>query len=219
MPQSPLLGRGPQMSPDFNVHHQLWLSSPFTDHSGELAFNFAILHELQQLVQHPTRIPDHLGDTPNILDLFLTSNPSTYAVTFSSPLGSSDHNLISVSCPISPIPPQDPPKAEVPLAFCLCQLGDLRRYYANFSWNDYCFRVRDPSVCAERITELSVKALSQKVAKTMSLRESPPQSCVDHVTSTLLYTLLHSGWWFFFSLCSATRLIQPQVCNTPQCTE
>ncbi|KAK8385199.1 hypothetical protein O3P69_012186 [Scylla paramamosain] len=82
---------------DFNVHHQLWLSSSFTDHPGELAFNFAILHDLEQLVQHPTRIPDRLGDTPIILDLFLTSNPA-YAVTLSSPLGSSNHNLISVSC-------------------------------------------------------------------------------------------------------------------------
>ncbi|MPC16166.1 hypothetical protein E2C01_008986 [Portunus trituberculatus] len=63
-----------------------------------------------------------LGDTPNVLDLFLTSNPSAYAVTLSSPLGSSNHNLISVFCPIFPIPPQDPSKTEVPLAFCLCQL-------------------------------------------------------------------------------------------------
>ncbi|XP_063863855.1 uncharacterized protein LOC135102470 [Scylla paramamosain] len=31
---------------DFNVHHQLWLSSPFTDHPGVLAFNFAIFHDL-----------------------------------------------------------------------------------------------------------------------------------------------------------------------------
>ncbi|MPC67033.1 hypothetical protein E2C01_061194 [Portunus trituberculatus] len=61
-------------------------------------------------MQHPTRIPDRLGDTPNILDLFLTSNPSAYAVTLSSPMDSSNHNLISVSCPISPIPPQHPAK-------------------------------------------------------------------------------------------------------------
>ncbi|MPC78162.1 hypothetical protein E2C01_072644 [Portunus trituberculatus] len=27
---------------DFNVHHQLCLSSPFTDHPGELSFSFAI---------------------------------------------------------------------------------------------------------------------------------------------------------------------------------
>ncbi|MPC58619.1 hypothetical protein E2C01_052626 [Portunus trituberculatus] len=91
------------------VHHQLWLSSPFTDHPGELTFNSAILHDLQQLVQHPTRIRDRPGDTPNILDLFLNSNPS-YAGTLSSLLGSSDNNLISVSCPIFPVPPQNPPK-------------------------------------------------------------------------------------------------------------
>ncbi|MPC65531.1 hypothetical protein E2C01_059668 [Portunus trituberculatus] len=54
---------------DYNVHHQLWLSSPLTDHPGELTFNFAILHDLQQLVQHPTRILDRLGDTLNIPDL------------------------------------------------------------------------------------------------------------------------------------------------------
>ncbi|MPC89659.1 hypothetical protein E2C01_084613 [Portunus trituberculatus] len=52
---------------------------------------------------------------PNILDLFLTSNPSAYNITLSSPLGSSNHNLISVSCSISPIPPQVPPKAVVPM--------------------------------------------------------------------------------------------------------
>ncbi|MPC33803.1 hypothetical protein E2C01_027167 [Portunus trituberculatus] len=95
---------------DFNVHHQLWFSSPLTDDPGDLTFNSAILHDLQQQLLHPTRIPDRLGDTPNILDLFLTSNPSAYAVTLTSPLGSSGHNLISVSCPISPIPPQDSPK-------------------------------------------------------------------------------------------------------------
>ncbi|MPC10867.1 hypothetical protein E2C01_003510 [Portunus trituberculatus] len=50
---------------DLNVHHQLWLTSPLTDHPGELAFNFAIFHHLEQLVQHPTR---H-GDMPNILDI------------------------------------------------------------------------------------------------------------------------------------------------------
>ncbi|MPC60115.1 hypothetical protein E2C01_054152 [Portunus trituberculatus] len=95
---------------NFNVHHQMWLSSPFTDHPGEIAFNFAVLHDLEQLVQHPTRISDRLVDTPNILVLFLTFNPSAYAVTLSSPLGSFDHSLISASFPISPVTPHDPPK-------------------------------------------------------------------------------------------------------------
>ncbi|MPC12611.1 hypothetical protein E2C01_005314 [Portunus trituberculatus] len=61
---------------DFNVQHQFWHPPPFTDHLGELAFKFAILHDQEQLVQHPTRIPDRPRDTPSILDLFLTSNPS-----------------------------------------------------------------------------------------------------------------------------------------------
>ncbi|MPC96707.1 hypothetical protein E2C01_091982 [Portunus trituberculatus] len=56
------------------------------DHPGELAFNFAILHDLEQQVQHHTSIPDLLGDTPNILDLFFTSNPSTSAVTWGPPI-------------------------------------------------------------------------------------------------------------------------------------
>ncbi|MPC48947.1 hypothetical protein E2C01_042734 [Portunus trituberculatus] len=124
---------------DFNVHHQLWHSSPYTDHPGELAFNLAILHDLEQLVQHPTRIPDRLGDTLNILVLFFSFNLSTYAVTLSSPLGSSDHNLISVSGPISPIPPQDPPKRRCLWRSASASWGDQRRYYAAFPWNAYCF--------------------------------------------------------------------------------
>ncbi|MPC12430.1 Inner centromere protein [Portunus trituberculatus] len=38
-----------------------------------------LLYDLEQLVQLTTHIADH-GDMPNILDLFLTSNPSVYAV-------------------------------------------------------------------------------------------------------------------------------------------
>ena len=45
--------------------------SLFTDHPGELAFNLTTLHDLELLVQHPTRIPDRLGDELYILDLFL----------------------------------------------------------------------------------------------------------------------------------------------------
>ncbi|MPC45001.1 hypothetical protein E2C01_038684 [Portunus trituberculatus] len=87
---------------DFNVHHQLWLSSPFTDYPDELAFNFAVLHDLEQLVQHPTRILDHFGDTPNIVDLFITFNPSAYICCYPMFLGSSNYSLISVPCIISP---------------------------------------------------------------------------------------------------------------------
>ena len=106
--------------------------------------------------------------TPNILDLFLISNPSAYAVTLSSPLGSSDHNLISVSCPISPIPPQDPRKRRCLWHFASASWGDLRRYYADFPWNDYCFRDRDPSLCAERITEVIVSGMEAYIPHSFS---------------------------------------------------
>lgn len=56
---------------NFIVH----LSPSFTDQLGKQAYNFAILNDLEQLVGHPICIPDLLSDTPNILDLFLTSNP------------------------------------------------------------------------------------------------------------------------------------------------
>ncbi|MPC41987.1 hypothetical protein E2C01_035599 [Portunus trituberculatus] len=94
--------------------------------------------------------------TPNILDLFLISNPSAYAVTLSSSLGSSDHKIITVSCPISPIPPQNPPKRR--RLWYLASAGwlDLKRYYADFPWKDCCFRVRDPFLSTERITEVVI---------------------------------------------------------------
>ena len=116
-------------------------------------------------MQHPTRIPDSLGDTPNIFYLFLSSNPSAYAVTLSSPMGSSDHNLISVFCPISPIPPQDPPKRRCIWRFASHSWGDLRSYYAHFLWNDYCFRDRVSYLCAESITEVIVSGMEAYIPK------------------------------------------------------
>ena len=119
-------------------------------------------------MQHPTCIPDRLGDTPNILDLFLTFNPSVYAVTLSSPLGSSDQNLISVSCPISPIPPQDSPKQRYLWHFASASWADLRRYSADFPWNYYCFRDRDASLCAEHITEVIVSGMEAYIPHSFS---------------------------------------------------
>ena len=153
---------------DFNVHHQLWLSSSFTDDPGEQAYNFAILNGLEQLVQHPTRIPDRLGDTPNILDLFLTSNPSAYTVKLFSPLGSSDHNLISLTCPIAPVLPQDPPKPRCLWHYASAEWDNLRQYYADFPWNDFCFRARDPSLCAERITEVIISGMEAFIPHSFS---------------------------------------------------
>ena len=119
-------------------------------------------------MQFPTRIPDRLGDTTNILDLFLTSNPSAYSVKLFSPLGTSDHNLISVTCPITLVELQDLLKQR-----CFWQLNsakweDLRQYHSVFPWNDYCFHVRDPSFCAERITEVIIYGMELYIPHSFS---------------------------------------------------
>ena len=44
-----------------------------------------------------------------------------------------------------------------------------------------------------------------------SKRLRPLQSCVDSVTSTLLYTLNHSGWWSIFSAYIAHLVMNPNA--------
>ena len=77
------------------VHHKDWLTySGGTDSPGKLCYNFSISNNLTQMVKFPTRIPDCDSHGPALLDLFLTSICSTMA---SSPLGNSDHVVVSVS--------------------------------------------------------------------------------------------------------------------------
>ncbi len=35
----------------------------------------------------------------------------------------------------------------------------MRKYFSDFPWNEYCFRTKDPSVCAQRITDVIVSAM------------------------------------------------------------
>ena len=84
---------------DFNIHNSEWLSysSNVTNPAGREAEAFAIVNDLTQVISEPTRVPDCAGDKANTLDLFLTSNPSIYSpTTVSSPLGNSDHCLITL---------------------------------------------------------------------------------------------------------------------------
>ena len=84
---------------DFNVHNTEWLvHSRCTDTSGQAAHAFALCHGLKQIVSSPTRVPDRDGDTGYLLDLFLTSIPENFSHKVSSPLGSSDHCVISIKC-------------------------------------------------------------------------------------------------------------------------
>ena len=101
---------------DFNVHHTDWLQSTHTDVGGIEAIHFSISNELEQIIKHPTRVPEHHDHEVNTLDLFFTSNPQNYTYTVSSPLGSSDHCSVSVTSSFTPPPP-------IPPTQCLQQLA------------------------------------------------------------------------------------------------
>ena len=45
---------------------------------------------------------------------------------------------------------------------------DIRQYYSDFPWDDYCFHVRDPFLCAERITEVIIPGMELYIPHTFS---------------------------------------------------
>ena len=86
---------------NFNIHNSDWLSysSNFTHLAGREAEAeaFAIVNGLTLEISEPTCANDRAGDKANSLNLFLTSNPSIYSsLNVSSPLGNSDHCLITL---------------------------------------------------------------------------------------------------------------------------
>lgn len=94
---------------DFNIHNSEWLlHSAGTTALGREAEAFAIINNLSQLVDFPTRVPDRDGDRAHTLDLVLTTNPTLFSnVSSLPPLGSSDHCMISCSLEFSyPTPTQ-----------------------------------------------------------------------------------------------------------------
>lgn len=83
---------------DFNVHNVEWLvHSRATDSNGQAAHSFALSQNLSQIVSSPTRVPDRATDSGYLLDLFLTTNPDSYHHKVSSPLGTSDHCVVTVT--------------------------------------------------------------------------------------------------------------------------
>ena len=50
---------------DFNAHHVEWLGSSRTSPRGVEAHDFVVLCSLQQLIQHPIRVPDRHVQQPN----------------------------------------------------------------------------------------------------------------------------------------------------------
>ena len=65
----------------FSIHHKDWLTySGETDWPGEFCYNFSISNDLTQMVSFPAGIPDCDSQSPALLDLFLSSDPSICSV-------------------------------------------------------------------------------------------------------------------------------------------
>lgn len=139
---------------DFNIHNNNWLChSSGVDNAGREAEAFAISRQLEQLVNTPTRIPDVSTHQANTLDLFLTSHPDNYQITVTSPIGNSDHCLITAACSTQkqPLPPSC--KRTI-WHYQKADWDGLRNYFASFPWNQTCFATKDPSKVSEGITEV-----------------------------------------------------------------
>ncbi|RVE41143.1 hypothetical protein evm_014206 [Chilo suppressalis] len=137
---------------DFNAHHNLWLSSSKTDHAGISAHAFALTHDLKQLVDQPTRIPDIPSQAPSLLDLLLTTHPQGYQVVVRAPLGSSDHCLISAKAPQAKPPRPAVVKRRI-WHYGSADWDGMRDYFTSVPWKQRCFSDRDLSASAVAITE------------------------------------------------------------------
>ena len=82
---------------DFNAHNIEWLKYPHAaDIAGIYSTEDALAHDLTQMIDFPTRIPDRDDHQPYMLDLFLCSNPDSCVVRSHPALGKSDHYVIIV---------------------------------------------------------------------------------------------------------------------------
>ena len=71
----------------FNLSQKDWLtSSGGTDRTGELCYNFSISHDLTQMVNFSTWIPECDSHSPALLDLFISSDAAICSTVAFPPL-------------------------------------------------------------------------------------------------------------------------------------
>ena len=135
---------------DFNAHHKEWLvHSRSTDAAGVAAFTLASCHNFTQLVKSPTRIPDRDSDGSYLLDLFLTSHPDDFQPSVESPLGSSDHCVVSISSCFTSSRHEGPYHRTV-LRYRDADWDGLRNFIANIPKEKLS---GDPTVAAQELLE------------------------------------------------------------------
>ena len=163
---------------DFNVHHTDWLKSTHTDVGGIEAFHFYISNKLEQIIKHPTRVPDRHDHAANPLD------PQNYTYTVSSPLGSSDHCTVSVTSTFTP-PPPIPPTQRHLWHFENARRADMSNFLFDFPWDDYCFRTRDPDLAATAVGEVMDSGMRAYIPYSL-ITFSPSKPWFDHACSSAI---------------------------------
>ena len=122
---------------DFNDYHKDWLTySGRTDRPGGLCYNFSISNDLTQRVNFPTRIPDCDSHSPALLDSFLPSDASICSTMAFSPLGNSDHVVVSVSIDFPTNSQQDAPFHRIAYDYSRADWDGLRDHLRNVPWED-----------------------------------------------------------------------------------
>ena len=122
---------------DFNVHHKDWLTySSGTDRPGELCYNFSISNDLTQIVNFPIWIPDCDSHSPALLDLFLSSDASICSAMAFSPLGNSDHVVVSVSIDFPTNSQQGAPFHRIAYDYSRTDWDGLRDHLRDVPWED-----------------------------------------------------------------------------------
>jgi len=165
---------------DFNAHNIPWLQySNRTDAVGLYVETFAVLNDLSQLVDKPTRIPDNEEHDPHLLDLFLTSDPDKYSVAVNAPLGGSDHCLVSTSFRFSCLAPK---KVEIPKRdvwhYKDAQWEELNEFYSGINWS-FCFSVRDVDLATFLMTFILLLGMNLYIPKSSKKVTNSPQSWFD----------------------------------------
>jgi hypothetical protein len=114
------------------------------------------MNNLTQLVSEPTRIPDRYGDAANTLDLFLTTHPNNYKVNISSPLGSSDHCVITAQSEIVDDRTRTKPQPRTIWQFKNADWDGLRSFYSGAQWpfSD------DPSASATGVDDIILEGMN-----------------------------------------------------------
>ena len=164
--------------------HTDWLKATHTDVGGIEAFHFSISNELEQIIKHPTRVPDRHDHAANPLDLFFTSNPQNYTYTVSSPLGSSDHCTVSVTSTFTP-PPPIPPTQRHLWHFENARRADMSNFLFDFPWDDYCFRTRDPDLAATAVGEVMDSGMRAYIPYSL-ITFSPSKPWFDRACSSAI---------------------------------